>query len=69
MDDLKEYELLAGKIITVEKMSQRQAVKEAVSQIGLPLTAKINSDWFAEKSIKEMFFRRLEILLTLLKEC
>ena len=56
----------AGCMTTVEKMSQRQAAGEAVCQIGLPMTAKINPDWFAEESIKEMFFKRLGVLQTLI---
>ena len=56
----------AGCLTTAGKMSQMQAAQEAVRSIGLPMTAKINTDWFAEVSIKEMFFKRLEVLQTLI---
>ena len=56
----------AGCLTTIEKMSQRQAAQEAVGKIGLPMIAEINHDWFAEESIKEMFFKRLGVLQTLI---
>ena len=56
----------AGCLTTSEKMSQRQAAEEAVSKIGLPMTAEINSDWFVEENIREMFFKRLGVLQTLI---
>ena len=52
----------AGCLTTVEKMSQRQAAEEAVSKIGLQMTAEIDSEWFADVSIREMFFKRLGVL-------
>ena len=56
----------AGCLTTAGKMSQRQAAQEAVLRIGLPQTSGIKAEWFAEESIREMFFQRLEVLQTLI---
>ena len=56
----------AGCLTTSEKMSQRQAAEEAVSKIGLPMTAEIDPEWFAGDSIREMFFKRLGVLQALI---
>ena len=56
----------AGCLTTTRKMSQKQAAQEAVHKIGLPMTAEVNPDWFVEESIKEMFFKRLGVLQTLI---
>ena len=64
----RSYDTLdgAGCLTTIEKMSQRQAAEEAVSKIGLPMTAEIDSEWFADESIREMFFNRFEVLQALI---
>ena len=56
----------AGCLTAAGKMSQRQAAQEAVGKIGLPQTAEVDPDWFAEEGIREMFFKRLEVLRTLI---
>lgn len=44
------------------KITQRDAAIEAVKNIGLNQISEINEDWFKDNKIKEMFFKRLEIL-------
>lgn len=52
----------AGCLTTKKKMSQRQAAEEAVGEIGLPMIAEIDPQWFIEEGIKDMFFKRLGVL-------
>ncbi len=47
---------------TDRKITQREAAIEAVKEIGLNQTAEINKEWFTDKSQKEMFFKRLNLL-------
>ena len=63
----RSYDTLegAGCLTTLEKMSQRQAAEAAVLRIGLPQTANVRPEWFADENVREMFFNRLEILQTL----
>ena len=51
-----------GCLTSKKKMSQRQAAEEAVSEIGLPMIAEIDPEWFKEENIKDMFFKRLRVL-------
>ena len=47
---------------TTKKMTQREAAIEAVGKIGLNIISQINEDWFHNEKVRDMFFRRLEIL-------
>ena len=49
-------------LTTKETMTQMQAAIEAVHQIGLNQTAEIQESWFYDKKVKEMFFKRLDVL-------
>ena len=63
------YETIDGALCqtTKKKMTQREAATVAVKKIGLNMISEINEDWFSDKRIKEMFFKRLEILQTAVK--
>ena len=39
-----------------------QAAIDAVKQIGLNQISEIQENWFYDESIKEMFFKRLDVL-------
>ena len=45
-----------------QRMTQCQAAIEAVEKIGLNQISEIHEDWFPNDKIKEMFFKRLDIL-------
>lgn len=57
----------AGCLTTEKKMSQRQAAEEAVNEIGLPMITEIDPKWFIEESIKDMFFKRFEVLQSIMR--
>ncbi|MBE5754845.1 MAG: hypothetical protein E7340_05910 [Clostridiales bacterium] len=58
------YDDLAGAkcLTTREARTQMQAAIEAVKQIGLNQISEIQGNWFYDESIKEMFFKRLDVL-------
>lgn len=47
---------------TDRKITQREAAIEAVKKIGLNQIADIQSDWFTDGKIKDMFLQRLAVL-------
>ena len=42
--------------------SQREAALEAVQRVGLNQIGEIKAEWFSDACIREMFFRRLEVV-------
>ena len=44
------------------KQSQREAAMEAVKAVGLNQVSEISAEWFTEPAIRDMFFRRLELV-------
>lgn len=64
----KAYDSIEGSIclpihsLTNKRVSQKNAAIEAVMIVGLNMIKKINEDWFEDDSIKNMFFKRLELL-------
>ena len=52
-----------GKCQTVKRnISQLECALEAVSKVGLNQTAEISPEWFTSETVREVFFKRLEIL-------
>lgn len=47
---------------TDRKLTQREAAIEAVKKVGLNQVAEIQEEWFIDDKIREMFFRRLDVL-------
>lgn len=45
-----------------EHKTQKEAAIEAVRKIGLNQITEVKAEWFADESVREMFFRRLEVL-------
>lgn len=58
------YDTIEGAncLTTAAKQNQLQAAIEAVNEVGLNQIAEIQAEWFADDSVREMFFKRLEIL-------
>ena len=46
-----------------KNQSQREAALEAVSAVGLNQIAEIKPEWFEDAAMRDMFFRRLDILV------
>ena len=44
------------------KQSQREAALEAIKAVGLNQVSEIPAQWFTEPAIRDMFFRRLELV-------
>lgn len=58
------YDQITGAkcLTTQETLTQMQAAIEAVQRIGLNQVFEVQKDWFYDKTIREMFFKRLDIL-------
>ena len=45
-----------------KRQTQREAALEAVSTVGLNQISEVRPEWFSDPAVKEMFFRRLDLL-------
>lgn len=58
------YDSLEGAncLTTSARMTQKEAAEAAVREIGLNQMGEVKPEWFVEKAVGEMFFKRLEVL-------
>ena len=43
-------------------MTQKEAAIEAVKKVGLNQITDVEAEWFEDTAVREMFFKRLEVL-------